>query len=56
LLLIGNLSSVGATSRSRLANQRYECHLGIHRVDPTSSPQQMTLYLLEMVLVTIYLL
>jgi len=25
LLLIGNLSSVGATSRSRPVNQRYEC-------------------------------
>jgi len=52
LLLIGNLSSVGATSRSRLGNQRYECHLGIHRVAPTSNPQQMELYLLEMVLLS----
>jgi len=49
LLLIGNLSSVGATSRSRPVNQRYECHLGIPRVAPTSSPQQMALYLLELV-------
>jgi len=49
LLLIGNFSSVGATSRSRSGNQRYEsCRIpnaysakGIHRVAPTSSPQQM---------------
>jgi len=55
--LIGNLSSVGATSRSRPGNQRYECHWQntrvvfcmIHRVDPTRSPQQIALYLLEMV-------